>query len=90
MTDMYEVTVRRENEWWIGVVDGVGATEARSFTELKGMVRDLIVVMHDMDSDDGFEVTYRMPPLPPEIQAVIEEGRRHPERRTPWRSRRAR
>ena len=26
--------------------------------------------------------------LPPEIEAVIEEGRRHPERRTPWRPRR--
>lgn len=33
-------------------MDGVGATEAKKIAELEGMVRDLIMVMHDLDQPD--------------------------------------
>jgi hypothetical protein len=50
--DTYRVTISREEPWWVAVVDGVGATEAKKIAELEGMVRDLIVVMRDIDKPD--------------------------------------
>jgi hypothetical protein len=50
--DTYQVTISREDPWWVAVVDGVGATEAKKVAELEAMVRDLIVVMRDLDKPD--------------------------------------
>jgi hypothetical protein len=50
--DTYQVTISREDPWWVAVVDGVGATEAKRVTDLDEMVRDLIVVMRDLDCPD--------------------------------------
>ena len=50
--DMYRVTISREEPWWVAVVDGVGATEAKRIAELEDMVRDLIMVMRDLDKPD--------------------------------------
>lgn len=55
--DTYRVTISREDPWWVAVVDGVGATEAKKVSELKGMVHDLVVVMQDLDEPD-FELTW--------------------------------
>jgi hypothetical protein len=50
--DTYRVTVSREEPWWVAVVDGVGATEAKKFSDLEDMVSDLIAVMRDIDKPD--------------------------------------
>jgi hypothetical protein len=50
--DSYRVTISREEPWWVAAVDGVGATEAKKVAELEDMVRDLIVVMRDLDTPD--------------------------------------
>jgi hypothetical protein len=47
--DTYQVTISREDPWWVAAVDGVGATEAKRAADLDDMVRDLIVVMRDVD-----------------------------------------
>lgn len=59
MTDnTFHVTVRREDPWWVAVIDGVGATEARRIAELEGMVRDLIVSMRDLDDPGLLDLTW--------------------------------
>jgi hypothetical protein len=50
--DTYRVTISREEPWWVAVIDGVGATEAKKIAELEDMVRDLIMVMRDLDKPD--------------------------------------
>ena len=50
--DTYHVTISREEPRWAAVVDGVGAAEAKNIAELEDMVRDLIMVTHDLDSPD--------------------------------------
>lgn len=50
--DTYQVTISREDPWWVAVVDDVGATEATKVAELEDMVRDLVVVMRDLDNPD--------------------------------------
>jgi hypothetical protein len=50
--DTYRVTLSREDPWWVAVVDDVGATEAKKVAELEDMVRDLIMVMGDLDTPD--------------------------------------
>ena len=54
----YRVTIGREDPWWVATVDGVGATEAKKIAELEDMVRDLIVVMRDLDSPDAFDLEW--------------------------------
>jgi hypothetical protein len=56
-SDTYQVTISREEPWWVAVVDGVGATEARKIAELEDMVRDLIVVMRDLD-EPSFDLVW--------------------------------
>jgi hypothetical protein len=55
--------VRRDDPWWVAVVDGVGATETRTVTALEDMVRDLVVVMRELDDPRTFDVrwTYDLP-----------------------------
>lgn len=53
----YSVTISREEPWWVAVVDGVGATEAKKIAELEDMVRDLIIVMRDLDRR-GFDLVW--------------------------------
>jgi hypothetical protein len=50
--DTYRVTISREEPWWVAVVDDVGATEAKKIAEIEDMVRDLIIVMRDLDAPD--------------------------------------
>ncbi|HEY4850635.1 MAG TPA: hypothetical protein VII22_07550 [Streptosporangiaceae bacterium] len=50
--DTYQVTISREDPWWVALVEGVGATEAKKVAELEDMVRDLIMVMRDLDQPD--------------------------------------
>ncbi|HUZ38374.1 MAG TPA: hypothetical protein VMV17_18780 [Streptosporangiaceae bacterium] len=55
--DTYRATISREDPWWVATVEGVGATEAKKIAELEDMVRDLIVVMRDLDKPD-FDLTW--------------------------------
>ncbi|MEV0359256.1 hypothetical protein AB0H71_24690 [Nocardia sp. NPDC050697] len=57
MTDqlpVYSVSVSREDDLWVAVVDGVpgGATDVEQFGELPGAVSDLIATLLDIDPDD--------------------------------------
>lgn len=45
----YRVKARREERFWVGVIDSVGATQARSLKALDAMARDLVVVMTQAD-----------------------------------------
>lgn len=54
----YHVTISREDPWWVAEVEGVGATEAKKIADLEDMVRDLIVVMNDLDSPDSFDLEW--------------------------------
>ena len=61
--DTYRVTVSREDPWWVATVDGVGATEAKKVAELEDNVRDLIMVMRDLDLPDFHVIwDYDLPP----------------------------
>jgi hypothetical protein len=50
--ETYRVTISREEPWWVAAVDGIGATEAKKIAEIEDMVRDLIMVMRDLDGPD--------------------------------------
>jgi hypothetical protein len=50
--DTYRATISHEEPWWVAAVDGIGATEAKTIAELDDMVRDLIMVMRDLDEPD--------------------------------------
>ncbi|MGX7825330.1 hypothetical protein ACTG9Q_09570 [Actinokineospora sp. 24-640] len=41
----YQATARREDEWWVVEVDGVGVTQGRSTAEAHRMAVDLVAVM---------------------------------------------
>jgi hypothetical protein len=70
--DTYHVTVRREDPWWVAMVDGVGATETRTVTTLKDMVRDLVVVMREVDDPTGFDVRWNYD-LPTEAAEALRD-----------------
>jgi hypothetical protein len=50
--DTYRVTVSREEPRWVAAIDGVGTAEATNIAELEPLVRDLIMVTHDLDGPD--------------------------------------
>ena len=50
--DSYRVTISREDPWWVAAVKSVGSTPAKKVAELEDMVRDLIMVMRDLDTPD--------------------------------------
>jgi hypothetical protein len=50
--DTYQVTVSREEPRWVAAIDGVGTAEATNIAELEPLVRDLIMVTHDLDGPD--------------------------------------
>ncbi|MGH3779069.1 MAG: MerR [Pseudonocardiaceae bacterium] len=54
----YDVTVTRENNLWVALVDEIGATDVEHFPELDVEVRDYIAGMTDTDPDD-FAVRWR-------------------------------
>ena len=54
----YHATISREDPWWVAEVEGIGATEAKKIADLEDMVRDLIVVMQDLDSPDSFDLEW--------------------------------
>ncbi|MCU1691012.1 MAG: hypothetical protein JWM64_103 [Frankiales bacterium] len=69
----YEARVRREGRWWVAVVDGVGATQGRSLKELESMVRDMVVLMDEVDED---QVDVRLEvDLGGGLQAKVHEAR---------------
>jgi hypothetical protein len=43
----YKTIARREGEWWVIEVEGVGATQAKRLDQVEHMARDLIAVMQD-------------------------------------------
>lgn len=51
---VYSVTVSREGDLWVAVVDGLsaGATDVERFAELPDAVRDLICTLLDLEPDD--------------------------------------
>ena len=48
----YDVTVTRDDNLWIAVVDGVGATDVEHFSDLDVEVRDYVAGMTDAEPDD--------------------------------------
>ncbi|PZS38287.1 MAG: MerR [Pseudonocardiales bacterium] len=54
----YDVTVTREDNLWVALVDDIGATDVEHFPELDVEVRDYIAGMTDTDPDD-FAVRWR-------------------------------
>jgi hypothetical protein len=72
--DTYRATVTREDPWWVAVVQGVGATESKRIAELEDMVRDLIVVMRDLDTPD-FNVIWEYD-LPDEAAEALKDYQR--------------
>ena len=48
----YDVTVARDDNLWVALVDGVGATDVEHFSDLDVEVRDYIVGMTDAEPDD--------------------------------------
>jgi hypothetical protein len=48
----YDVTVTREDNLWVALVDDVGATDVEHFSDLDVEVRDYIAGMTDADPDD--------------------------------------
>lgn len=45
----YRATARREGNWWIVSVDGVGVTQARRLEHVEEMARDLVATMEGVD-----------------------------------------
>lgn len=75
--DVYQVTVRREDPWWVGVVQGVGATETRTIANLEEIVRDLVVVATDLSLDDEFSFDLEWSyDLPAAAAAALEDYQR--------------
>lgn len=78
--DVYRATVRREDPWWVAIVDGVGATETRTIATLEDMVRDLIVVGRDLDDEKGFDLAWDYDLPKPAAEALQEYQRSREER----------
>jgi hypothetical protein len=54
----YDVTVTRDDNLWVALVDGVGATDVEHFSDLDGEVRDYVAGMTDAEPDD-FAIHWR-------------------------------
>lgn len=52
----YDVTVTRDDNLWVALVDGVGATDVEHFSDLDVEVRDYVAGVTDADLDDRGEV----------------------------------
>jgi hypothetical protein len=52
MMTSYDVTVTRDDNLWVALVDGVGATDVEHFSDLDVEVRDYVVGMTDAEPDD--------------------------------------
>jgi hypothetical protein len=58
----YSVTARREGDWWVIDVDGVGVTQAKRLDKVEHMARDLVAAMNDVDSAKvRVDVRYELP-----------------------------
>lgn len=58
----YPVTARREGDWWVIDVEGVGVTQAKRIDKVEHMARDLVAAMSDVDYDDvRVDVRYELP-----------------------------
>jgi hypothetical protein len=44
----YRTTARREGDWWIVSVEGIGVTQARRLEHVEEMARDLVATMEDV------------------------------------------
>ena len=71
MMPVYPVTVTREDNLWVAVVDGVpaGATDVERFSELEIEVRDLVAGLTDR-GPDRFNLDWRY--LPGGIDVTVE------------------
>jgi hypothetical protein len=52
MMTSYDVTVTRDDNLWVALVDGVGATDVEHFSDLDVEVRDYVAGMTDAEPDD--------------------------------------
>ena len=58
----YSTTARREGDWWVIEVDGVGVTQAKRLDKVAHMARDLVAAMLEVDHDDvSIDVRYELP-----------------------------
>jgi hypothetical protein len=58
----YRVTARREGDWWVIDVDGVGVTQAKRLDKVEHMARDLVAAMQEVDYDAvQVDVRYELP-----------------------------
>jgi len=73
-SDIYRATISREDPWWVAIVEGIGATESKTVADLEDMVRDLIVVMCDLDDPD-FNITWDYD-LPAEAAEALKDYQR--------------
>lgn len=48
----YDVAVTRDDNLWVALVDGVGATDVEHFSDLEVEVRDYVAGMTDADPND--------------------------------------
>lgn len=69
----YRTTVRREGNWWIVAVEGVGVTQVRRLEDVDDMARDLVVSMEDVDPDTiDLDVEVRVNDEVDQLRAEIE------------------
>ena len=47
----YRATARRDDNWWVVDVDGVGTTQGHSTAEAQRMAADLVAIMKDIPLD---------------------------------------
>ncbi len=58
----YNVTARREGDWWVIDVDGVGVTQAKRLDKVEHMARDLVAAMQEVDyAGVRVDVRYELP-----------------------------
>ena len=58
----YSAMARRERQWWVVEVEGVGTTQARSTTEAHRMAADLVAVVDCVEIEDiRVEIEYELP-----------------------------
>lgn len=74
---VYEVIVKREAGFWVGVVQGVpgGATETRTLAGLEAEVRDLLAGLLDIDEDELHLRLQLSPALSPDTAQSLEAYR---------------
>jgi hypothetical protein len=75
----YRTIVRREGNWWIVAVEGVGVTQTRRLEDVEDMARDLVASMEDVDPgaidlDVEVRVNDEVDQLRAEIQRLAQEA----------------